>query len=114
MVSMDRFAVWLVDELNKRDWMPSTLANRAGINSGSLSHILNGTRKAGPESCLAIARTLKLPPEEVFRRAGLLPSKPEIDSRAEELLHLFRQLDERDQKRILQTARAWVESVEKW
>lgn len=31
-------------------------------------------RGAGPDVCQAIARALGLPPEEVFRQAGLLPT----------------------------------------
>ncbi len=105
---MDKFAIWIVEELNKKDWTSATLSKRSGINSGSLSHILNGTRKAGADSCLAIARALNLPPEQVFRKAGLLPSKSETTEQAEEALHLFQQLSSEKQRLALKTLRAWL------
>ena len=42
-------AVILEEELKKRPWQPADLARRAGLHSGSVSRILNGTRKAGAE-----------------------------------------------------------------
>lgn len=87
------FAQWLEIKLNKRGWGASDLA-KAGKNAGykisrgQFSHIINGTRYAGPEACIAIAHALELPREEVFRARGwLLPHSPghQLDPRAEEL-----------------------------
>ncbi len=106
---METFTNWLETELNKRDWRIADLARKAGVDKGSLSRIFSGTRKPGPDICLAIAKALNLSDVMVFRQAGLLSSKSEMGPEAEELLHLFRQLGEHDKKRILQTARTWVE-----
>ncbi len=106
---MEQFSAWVEDELKKRDWILSDLARRANLHPGTVSNILTMTRKVGPDVCLAIARAFNLPPELAFRKAGLLPPKPDVDSEAEEMLHLFQQLGEHDKKRILQTARLWVE-----
>jgi transcriptional regulator with XRE-family HTH domain len=73
---MKNFVEWLLVELNKREWQPATLARKANLNTGTLSHILNETRKPGPEVCRAIAVALEEPPETVFRIAGLLPPLP--------------------------------------
>jgi transcriptional regulator with XRE-family HTH domain len=112
ILSMDNFTEWLMEELNRRDWTPAALANKAGINAGSLSHILNKNRNPGPEVCVSIARALNIPPEEVFRRAGLLPTKPLEATGESELLYLYRQLDQGKQILALSTLRAWVESRE--
>ncbi len=40
-----------------------------------LLHIINGTREAGAEACIAIAYALGYPREEVFRARGLLSQK---------------------------------------
>lgn len=40
-----------------------------------ISHLINGTRLPGPDALIAIAEALKLPPEFVFRKAGLLPEE---------------------------------------
>ena len=85
------FAHWLQNELDKRDWSQSELVRRSEaighkVSQTQLSNVLLGRRQAGPETCIAIARTLGLSNEEVFRVRGWLPAtKSEIDPRAEEL-----------------------------
>lgn len=107
---METFATWLELELNKRDWRLSDLARRAQLDTGSVSRILNSTRKPGPEVCLAIARALNYPPETVFRLAGLLPPDPGTEPEEKEVLLLFRQLGAEQRKLALQAMRAWAES----
>lgn len=106
---MENFAFWLETQLKNRDWQVSDLARKAGVYVASVSRILNGTRKPGPGICLNIARALNLPPEEVFRRAGLLPPQPGVDAEAEEMVHLFQQLEKDKRKLALSTLRVWVE-----
>ena len=77
MLSMERFSAWILEELNKRGWKPADLSHETGISSGSLSNILNGYRKPGPDVCRSIAHDLRIPEEMVFRQAGLLSPKPE-------------------------------------
>lgn len=106
---MEAFIEWLEEELKKRDWQPADLARRAGLHTGSVSRILTGTRRPGADICRGIAEALKVPPEIVFRKAGLLPAKTEIDSQSEELVHLFQQLGAIERKRLVQIARVWIE-----
>ena len=107
---METFQEWLETELNRRDWRIADLARRASVDKGNLSRVLSGLRNPGPDICLAIARALNVPPEDVFRQAGILPPKAEVDAKSEEMLHLFQQLKAEDQERLLQTARAWIEN----
>ena len=90
------FASWLENQLNKRSWSQRELVRRSKmsghkISQGQLSHIINGTREAGPEACIAIAYALGVPREEVFQARGWLLSKPEesfepdIDPRSKQL-----------------------------
>src|SRR5688500_4002745 len=81
---MDNFTPWLLKELENRSWRPVDLARRAGLSIGSLSNILNGNRRAGPDMCKAIAQALGTPPEKLFRLAGLLPPLPAAE---DELLY---------------------------
>lgn len=94
-VEMD-FIEWLDPKLKKRGWGPSDLSKAseaAGhkISRGQFSHIINGTRQAGPEACIAIAHALGLSREEVFRARGWLAGQPinsrpsYLDPRAERL-----------------------------
>jgi transcriptional regulator with XRE-family HTH domain len=90
---VDKFRPWLLQELKNRSWRPTDLARRAGLSTGSLSNMLNGNRRAGPDMCKAIAQALGEPPERVFRVAGLLPPLPAAeDELFYELLETFQRL----------------------
>jgi len=106
------FANWLEGEIKKREWKPADLARVAKINAGTLSNILNGLRGAGPDFCTSIADALGLPPEFVFRKAGLLPPKPEVDPVGQELLHHLDDLGEGDRQRILTIVRVLAANSE--
>lgn len=74
-LSMDKdFADWLIEQMNKRGWSQADLANAAGLNRQVISTYVNRQRqKPDSEVLVALARALHLPPETVFRAAGLLP-----------------------------------------
>ena len=73
------FAKWLEDQIKGRKWTRSELARRAGVSSAAISDVMNQNRNPGVELCSGIARAFSLPPEEVLRRAGLLPDTGEPD-----------------------------------
>lgn len=68
------------------------LAKSSGLSSGAISLILSSSRGVGPDACNAIAKALNIPPETVYRAAGLLPPVSEKDARIETILHLAEQL----------------------
>ncbi len=109
---MKTFGDWLENEMNNRGWRPVDLANKARISRGSLSNIINDLRRPGPDICRAIANALQVPPEKVFRQAGLLPPKPETDERLEKAMHLFQQLSPEKQQFVLDALQTWVERDE--
>ena len=77
MITMDTdFVEWLEHELQERGWGQSELAHKGDIPQSTLSRIMLRDRQLGPEIGVRIARALKLPPEEIFRAAGLLPALP--------------------------------------
>ena len=80
------------------------------MTSGQVSRIISGERKAGPTACVVIARALGLPPEEVFRIAGLLPPLRETAEGTKELVDLFENMDEADRQHLLLVARAFWEA----
>lgn len=106
-MATNEFTEWLEKELRNRGWRPADLAHRARVNTGTISNILNGFRRAGPDVCLAIARALKVPPEEVFRRAGLLPPLPAPvdDATLKELEDIVKKLDPEERQEVLEYAR---------
>ena len=106
-MATDDFREWIEDQLRQRDWKQSDLARAAGIDTGFLSRILNGIDNAGIQTCTQIAKALVLPPDLVFTKAGLLPSKPQDDT-TREATHLFDQLSDADQETVLIMMRALV------
>ena len=53
---------------------------------------MSGRRKVGSEVARAIADALKLPPEQVFRAAGILPPERDEDPWVDEMTHKLSQL----------------------
>lgn len=105
---VNTFSEWLQKELDQRGWTQSHLSRVAGIARGTLSNISSGNREMGPDTALAIARALNIPPEAVFRAAGLLPPEPKADPILERVNHLLSQLPEDDQENILGLVEALV------
>lgn len=73
---MSAFSDWLYSQMQAKGWSQSDLARHAGVTRTAVSDVLSGRRKAGNELCSAIALALQIPPEEVFRAAGILKTKP--------------------------------------
>jgi transcriptional regulator with XRE-family HTH domain len=92
------FGQWLEITLQEHELTQSQLARMAGVTRGAINGILSGARGPGPELCLAIAKALNIPPEEIFREAGLLPFQPDKDNLVELITHLSEQLPTDEEK----------------
>lgn len=66
---------------------------------------MSGERSVGPNAVLAFAEALKIPPEEVYRAAGLLPLKSERDELIEKIHHIFDELPPEEQENVIEYAR---------
>jgi transcriptional regulator with XRE-family HTH domain len=103
---MKKFGDWLSEQLIQRDMKPADLTRLSGIESGVLSNLINNKRsQPRVETCMAIAKALNIPLEEVYRAAGILPPKPDIDVVTEAILALLLELKAEDKKDILEYAR---------
>jgi transcriptional regulator with XRE-family HTH domain len=81
---MESLIEFLEAELVRRSWRQADLARATRVPDATIHHILNGSRRAGPEVCNALARALDEPPERIFRMAGLLPPlSPEVEGEQE-------------------------------
>jgi transcriptional regulator with XRE-family HTH domain len=98
------FVIWLDQELLQHGWSDHQLARRAGLSHSVISKARSGTAPKW-EACEALARALDLPPEIVFRKAGLLTPLPSEPADLEEWRYLLFQLPERDRYELLQIAR---------
>lgn len=104
-----KFSDWLFTQINAKGWSQAELAARAGVTRTAISDVLSQRRNPGHELCNAIARALNLPPETVFRAAGLLPPVPPDTGYDEQILHLLHQLPPEEQKRYLELLQFEVE-----
>jgi len=86
--------------------------DKRGLNQSELARISNLSRqvisdyvtrkklKPDKEALLKLAYGLKLPPETLFRAAGILPARPEINERTMEMNELYEQLSDDDQEEV--------------
>ena len=88
-------------------------ARVAGVSQGAIGNVIRGDRQPGARLCLSIANALKVPPEIVFRRAGLLPARGPRTEAAEQMLYLIEQLPPGEQAEILELLRFKVERRQK-
>ena len=71
------------------------LAARAGVTRASISHVVSGARRAGPDLLTRIADALQLPEETVFRAAGILrPARDDLSPAKRRLMRLAEDADD--------------------
>ena len=93
------FSDWLLKEMNKRGWSQADLARASGLNRQSVSDYVNLRRtNPEPEALVSLANAFKLPPETVFRAAGLLPQQTEETEIIQQISHLTKELPKHEQQ----------------
>jgi len=95
------FTEWINGEIRERGWSLRELARRSNLSSTAVINVMNQHRNAGSDFCKGLARALRISPEEVMRRAGILPPSPPHTMRLSEVLRLFASLPEERQETIL-------------
>ena len=99
------FSAWVYAEIDKRGWKASDLARAANVSKGTVSDILNERRRPGLDVCVAIARALKCPPEDVLRIAGLLPQDRDLgDLSIRQLVEVARELTKEERAELFEIA----------
>jgi transcriptional regulator with XRE-family HTH domain len=112
MTERSAFGKWLLKELDTRRWSMRELARRTDVSESTISRIVSGKRNPSSALCRRIAEALRVPPERVFREAGLLPDYADESPRTREALYLFRKLPEDERRRILLIMRTLLEEQE--
>jgi len=95
------FGNWVVQELEVRGMSQADLARAAHVTRTAISDVVNGRRNPGKDLAQGIARAFDLPPEQVFREAGLLPPALEVDEEIERIVHEASKLNEQDKAEVL-------------
>lgn len=100
------FVKWLEEEMAARKWRPADLARAGGLYTSTLSKILNEDRQPGPDVCLSIAKAFDIPPDIVFRQAGLLPKLPgpEQDPTFQDILDVVKNMTPKERAELLDYA----------
>lgn len=97
------FSEWLRKILQEKGWTEADLARKSGIIRQTINNYTNGRINKPDEDVLqAIAHALRLPPEEVFREAGLLPPKKPLAVREEAINYKISLLPEPEQEQVLE------------
>ena len=98
---MNTFSDWLVIALEDKKWTQADLAREAEVSPTAISDIISGRRNVGKNTAKAIAKAFKLPPEQVFRVAGLLPPNAKVDEYTEQIVHETQDLTRREKEEVL-------------
>ena len=88
----EQLTEWLNREADERGWSYREMARRAGLSHSAVSNVMSGNAIPGWDFCLGISRALSVPPETVFRKAGLLPSLPPAVEEEREVVGILRRL----------------------
>ena len=88
--------------MDKRNWSQAELARQSKISPPQITRILSGERGIGEESLNSIAHAFKLPPETVFRAAGILPQQTPESELIQQITHLAKDLSPQEQIDILE------------
>jgi len=108
------FYEWLQAKMKEQGLGVRELCRLAGVSSGTISRILNGTRGPGPVLCQKLSKVLDIPETVVFEQAGLLSAaRGEAELTRRELWELLNDLPVEEQRAILADARARWERAHK-
>jgi len=108
------FSSWLTQELEAHGWNVPEFARRAEIEASTVWHIIRGERGIGLNSCIGIARALKIPPETVLVKAGFLPGPaptPLDQMDLKQLYKYLRHLTPAERQSVLDYARVRYEAT---
>lgn len=107
------FTDWLRKQLSDYGWTQADLAAKSGVSPAQIARVLSGERGLGMQSMSAIAKAMRIPPEEVFIAAGLLPQKSLNTSQKDQLLFLFDQLPEDEKVELIEYLQTKLAMLEK-
>jgi transcriptional regulator with XRE-family HTH domain len=95
------FNDWLLSQLQERGWSQADLHRASGLTTAAVSRYLQG-RIPNEAALRKIARAFRLPAEEVFRHAGILPPASKKDELIEKIVHELNDLPEEARDEIYQ------------
>jgi len=97
------FSEWLMEQIAIRNISQSDLARASGLSRATISDFINRKRSNPDQTSLnAIAQGLGVPPDTVYRAAGLLPPLPERRVAEEIAQYKLSELNDQELDEVLQ------------
>ena len=89
----------------------SELAQKSKLSASQISRILKLESTPSQDAIVSMARALRLPAEDLFRAAGLLPPDPDFDKvpTLGQWIKLFVDADDETRERLLESAQSQAE-----
>jgi transcriptional regulator with XRE-family HTH domain len=96
---------YLLKVMEERELIPADITKRSGLSPSQVSKVLNRESPAGQKALDSFAKALNLPPDDLYRRAGILPMKPNADEVVTEIVHIYHMLSEDNKGDLLDYAK---------
>jgi transcriptional regulator with XRE-family HTH domain len=112
VLMQNELVLWLTKSIEDKGWSLRELARRSGVSHTTISLVLTQQRLPTWDFCAQVAQVFDMPPEQVFRMAGLLPPLSEDKEKEEELLGHFYELDNNGKKEAIAVIQALKEARE--
>jgi len=107
------FVDFLLDVMEDKEISPADITKRSGLSPSQVSKILNRESPAGQKALDSFARALNLPVDDLYRRAGILPMKPNDDETVSEITHISHALSEENRQDVRDYARLRLQKQER-
>ena len=99
---MTKFSEWLESQMRTKKISQSELARLAGVTRSAINGVLREARGPGIDLLQGLARALEIPPEEVYRAAGILPPKITKNELIDRILHELNDLPPSEKQNVLE------------
>lgn len=97
------FGMWIIEELQKRNWSQADFARRSDLGTSTISRVLSGAANPGLDFLQGTARAFGMPLDAVMRRAGVLPDQGEVLAEAREWSARLRALTPEQREAVIRT-----------
>ena len=103
------FLEWLNAEMERGEVTQADIARTGILSDAAVSLFFSGkTKKVTFEMCKAISQATNIPLEIVYRKAGLLPKKPDSDLWTEKMIHKLSKVPESMRDVVSKTIDAFI------
>lgn len=89
------FNEWLLERLKELEWSQADLARASGLTTAAISKYING-RIPDEAALRKLAKALKMPPDLVFEKAGILPPKSDLTPLQRSIMEMVKNLPDND------------------